>query len=550
MTQSPDFGLIKVLVLLPLLLLVLLGVAALVATLLALARSKNGLGLAVVVGLAMAAFAGLLLMASLFLAYKGRQVAYDGIPAEALNVVETMPDVQWTHEASYGAMRRVTWSIMPLAVLPLMAIAVIFAAVLIGRHNARNAPEKRGAFAGQERSVANTELQDYTKNHGGYRWWPALLLVPLIGLLLLISIRVQQPYRIVNGTDLPLSARTSARTELGASARAHFAQADIHALMDRADGPRIALEQVAIAETSSTESIDRVGAAQDSDPNTLTADEVAVAKVSLSADGDSEKDQEQPENETEKTTAAADAAENKAGDGRSNTSPTLDEEFGSELERMEKGSKTRPEWLKQKPQSVGDSWQEVIVTDEYATESECRRATDILLLLKTYERALSLAGYPTVDTSLPSLTFHNGMIKADGIVIFDRNNSQQWLDPRLRQLNQVGIGLDFVRRELIADQHVEEVERERTFDSMYKLYTRIEFSPRADAELRRHWAVYERQQRFAVVGVGAGSILGLLGMAYGLLKVDTLTKGYYSKWLFLGVPAAIIGGTFLFSLFL
>ena len=29
--------------------------------------------------------------------------------------------------------------------------------------------------------------------------------------------------------------------------------------------------------------------------------------------------------------------------------------------------------------------------------------------------------------------------------------------------------------------------------------------------------------------------------SYGLLKVDTWTKGYYTKRLFLGVPAAIIG---------
>jgi hypothetical protein len=42
------------------------------------------------------------------------------------------------------------------------------------------------------------------------------------------------------------------------------------------------------------------------------------------------------------------------------------------------------------------------------------------------------------------------------------------------------------------------------------------------------------------VGVGAASVLGLIGVAWGLLRVDTMTKGYYSKWLFIGVPAAII----------
>jgi hypothetical protein len=33
-----------------------------------------------------------------------------------------------------------------------------------------------------------------------------------------------------------------------------------------------------------------------------------------------------------------------------------------------------------------------------------------------------------------------------------------------------------------------------------------------------------------------------LTLVWGLLKIDTATKGYYTKRLFLGVPAAIIGG--------
>jgi hypothetical protein len=129
-------------------------------------------------------------------------------------------------------------------------------------------------------------------------------------------------------------------------------------------------------------------------------------------------------------------------------------------------------------------------------------------------------------------------------VIYDRNQSDQWFDSRLHYLNRVGIGIDFVRRELITDQYLDEVER--SFGPMYKLYTKIKFSPQADAALRQHWATHERQERFAMVGVGAGSVLGLLGFVYGLLKVDTLTKGYYTKRLFLGVPAAIIGGFILF----
>jgi hypothetical protein len=63
-----------------------------------------------------------------------------------------------------------------------------------------------------------------------------------------------------------------------------------------------------------------------------------------------------------------------------------------------------------------------------------------------------------------------------------------------------------------------------------------------DQQLLRRWEELRRGERFAVVGAGAGSVLGLLGIAFGLLKADTATKGYYTKRLFLGVPTAIMGG--------
>jgi hypothetical protein len=76
---------------------------------------------------------------------------------------------------------------------------------------------------------------------------------------------------------------------------------------------------------------------------------------------------------------------------------------------------------------------------------------------------------------------------------------------------------------------------------MLKLYTLIEFSPSVDNELRLRWEASRRQDRLAAVGFGATGVLGLLGFAWGLLKVDTWTKGYYTKRLFIGVPLAILG---------
>ena len=41
---------------------------------------------------------------------------------------------------------------------------------------------------------------------------------------------------------------------------------------------------------------------------------------------------------------------------------------------------------------------------------------------------------------------------------------------------------------------------------------------------------------------------GRIPQQVGLLKIDTWTKGYYTKRLFLGVPAVIIGGVLLLAL--
>ena len=120
---------------------------------------------------------------------------------------------------------------------------------------------------------------------------------------------------------------------------------------------------------------------------------------------------------------------------------------------------------------------------------------------------------------------------------------------RIHDLQSAGITVPFIHQEIAKDQYFETVDR--SFGPMKKLYTLIEFTPTVDRQLRQCWDAYQRQERFAVVGAGAGGVLGLLGLCYGLLKVDTWTKGYYTKRLFLGVPAAIIGlGTLLAAMIL
>jgi hypothetical protein len=75
---------------------------------------------------------------------------------------------------------------------------------------------------------------------------------------------------------------------------------------------------------------------------------------------------------------------------------------------------------------------------------------------------------------------------------------------------------------------------------MKNLYTLLAFSPDVERELRTRWSEVQREGRLTVIGLLSCSVLGFVGLAFGLLKADTATKGYYSKRLFLGVPGVII----------
>jgi hypothetical protein len=206
-----------------------------------------------------------------------------------------------------------------------------------------------------------------------------------------------------------------------------------------------------------------------------------------------------------------------------------------------------PAWINDPPKRAGDVRREVIATEEYESADECYRAADVYLMLKTYERLQQLKGSPHTEVKLPSITFYANAMSADGQMIASGQPPARWMDFRLAQLSQMGVTPEFLRREVVAKDPANNESREyletvtRSVGPMKKLYMQIEFTPAIDRELMQFTEAYSRQERFAVVGVGAGLVFTLLTGVWGLLKIDTATKGYYTKRLFVGVPAAIIG---------
>ena len=203
-----------------------------------------------------------------------------------------------------------------------------------------------------------------------------------------------------------------------------------------------------------------------------------------------------------------------------------------------------PYWVDQPPKRVGNSWREVIEAGEYATADECYRAAEIYMLLDTYDHLMQLVGAPRMASDArPALTFHRNSVSGGGQMLVANGRPY---DYRLSQLRGMGIGGDFVRREIAQDEYLDTVDR--SVGPMKTLYTLVQFDPSVDRELLRRWDTYQRSERFLVVGLLTAAVLGVLGFVYGLLKIDTWTKGYYTKRLFLGVPATILGVCGLYAL--
>jgi hypothetical protein len=150
------------------------------------------------------------------------------------------------------------------------------------------------------------------------------------------------------------------------------------------------------------------------------------------------------------------------------------------------------------------------------------------------------------NSELPPISFSGKQILSGRQLLWDGTN---WGDYRLLQLSAMGIDPDFLRREIVAKdpknnescEYIDTVER--SVGPMKKLYVQIEFTPAVEHQLTQRWEAFHRRERFKGVGLGAFSVFGLLSIAWALFKVDTATKGYYTKWLFVGVPIAIIGVT-------
>lgn len=168
-----------------------------------------------------------------------------------------------------------------------------------------------------------------------------------------------------------------------------------------------------------------------------------------------------------------------------------------------------PEWVKNPEKSVPHVYRRLIESDWRDSADTCQRHNAIKIEQAVHEYVQELANEHTYGAYVPSLA-------------------------------ELGVTPRYIREQILKEHHY--ASRDFAHQSgMVNLYQQLEFDSRVSEDLASRWRTYARQQNVAGIAVVSGSVLAALAGVLGLIKLDTYTKGFYTKRLFIGVPAAIIG---------
>lgn len=176
----------------------------------------------------------------------------------------------------------------------------------------------------------------------------------------------------------------------------------------------------------------------------------------------------------------------------------------------------RPDWVTAEPQRDGPQFEMRLQSEVHASPEKCRASLQKKIRARV---AQFVDGYLGND-------------RAHYLVRFDDSFIEQHVIPE---------GSD--------GRYLEELYSPRFKTSYYTEYARLKFDQSFRKELQQRWDKVVRTGRLMTMGLGAFGVLGLLGIAFGYLRLDTATKGYYSGRLqFLAAVAilALVAAGFLF----
>jgi hypothetical protein len=160
----------------------------------------------------------------------------------------------------------------------------------------------------------------------------------------------------------------------------------------------------------------------------------------------------------------------------------------------------RPDWIDHPDGRTGDIYYETVMVERYATRGEAEDA----LAKETQDRTKAY-----VDRYL------------------GEGASMLFIVPPA-----------YVHDHLVKERYAEPVET--SVGPMINAYARLAFDRRAQAQLRRMHRDAEIENRLLGVAGGAVAVLLVLGSVFGYLKLDTLTRGYYTRRLQLAAGVVIL----------
>lgn len=102
----------------------------------------------------------------------------------------------------------------------------------------------------------------------------------------------------------------------------------------------------------------------------------------------------------------------------------------------------------------------------------------------------------------------------------------------------VDLPMSYIRNHLVRGEWEER--RQTTFETMITLHELLEFDSEANEAIEASYKQSVVMGRLGYTAMGGGAILGLLTILFGYLKLDTLTRGYYTGRLRLTAATAIL----------
>lgn len=103
---------------------------------------------------------------------------------------------------------------------------------------------------------------------------------------------------------------------------------------------------------------------------------------------------------------------------------------------------------------------------------------------------------------------------------------------------RVRLPASFIHERIVRGEWLEQAEF--SFGPMYNLHERLEFDASVAQEIEQLYRASQVASRISYAAVGATLALGLIGILFSYLKLDTLTRGYYTGRLRVAAGAVIL----------